>query len=159
SSVLDKDPDNFAARRFRADAYLNIGKHAEAIADFDKALALKDNDESLLNNFAWVLATSPDDKLRDGPRALKLATKAAESSGYETPHILSTLAAAYAETGDYDNAMKWSKKSVELAQKEVDNAKPEDDKSKLESDRDQLKKELESYQDHKPVRERQTAED
>jgi tetratricopeptide (TPR) repeat protein len=159
TSVLEKDPNNFAARRFRADAYLNIGKHAEAIADFDKALALKDNDESLLNNFAWVLATSPDDKLRDGPRALKLATKAAESSGYETPHILSTLAAAYAETGDYDNAMKWSKKSVELAQKEVDNAKPEDDKSKLESDRDQLKKELESYQDHKPVRERQTAED
>ena len=55
--------------------------------------------------------------------------------------------------------MKWSKKSVELAQKEVDNAKPDDDKSKLESDRDQLKKELESYQEHKPVRERQTAED
>ncbi|HEX4412776.1 MAG TPA: tetratricopeptide repeat protein [Lacipirellulaceae bacterium] len=159
SSVLDKDPDNFAARRFRADAYLNIGKHAEAIADFDKALAQKDNDESLLNNFAWVLATSPDDKLRDGARALKLATKAAESSGYETPHILSTLAAAYAETGDYDNAMKWSKKSVELAQKDVDEAKPDDDKSKLETDRDQLKKELESYQDHKPVRERQTAEE
>lgn len=159
STVLDKDPDNFAARRFRADAYLNIGKHAEAIADFDKALALKDDDESLLNNYAWVLATSPDDKLRDGTRALKMATKAAESSGYETPHILSTLAAAYAETGDYDNAQKWSKKSVELAQKEVDNAKPDDDKAKIEGDRDQLKKELESYQDHKPVRERQTAED
>jgi tetratricopeptide (TPR) repeat protein len=159
TSVLEKDPGNFAARRFRADAYLNIGKHAEAIADFDKALALKDSDESLLNNFAWVLATSPDDKLRDGTRALKLATKAAEASGYETPHILSTLAAAYAETGDYDNATKWSQKSVELAQKEVDNAKPEDDKTKLESDRDQLKKELESYHDRKPVRERQTAED
>src|SRR5262249_19685914 len=92
-------------------------------------------------------------------RALKLATKAAESSRYETPHILSTLAAAYAETGDYDNATKWSQKSVELAQKEVDNAKPDDDKAKLESDRDQLKKELESYHDHKPVGERQTAED
>ena len=43
SSVhFEKDPDNFAAIRFRADAYLNIGKHAEAIADFDKALALKE---------------------------------------------------------------------------------------------------------------------
>ena len=115
-----KDPDNFAALRFRADAYLNIGKHAEAIADFDKALALKEDDESLLNNFAWVLATSPDDKLRDGPRALKMATKAAEATGYETPHILSTLAAAYAETGDFENAAKWSQKAVELSQKEVD---------------------------------------
>ncbi len=159
TSILTKDPDNFAALRVRADAYLNIGKHAEAIADFDKALSQKEDDESLLNNFAWVLATSPDDKLRDGTRALKLATKAAEASGYETPHILSTLAAAYAETGDYENAAKWSQKSVDLAQKEVDNAKADDDKSKLESDRDQLKKELDSYHDHKPVRERQTAED
>ena len=36
--------------RFRADAYLNLGKHAEAIADFERALALKADDESLLNN-------------------------------------------------------------------------------------------------------------
>jgi tetratricopeptide (TPR) repeat protein len=159
TQILSKDPDNFAALRLRADANLNIGNHAEAIADFDKALSEKDDDEGLLNNFAWVLATSPDDKLRDGARALKMATKAAEASGYETPHILSTLAAAYAETGDFDNAAKWSQKSVELAQKSVESAKPEDDKSKLETDRDQLKKELESYHEHKPVRERQSLED
>jgi Tfp pilus assembly protein PilF len=159
NTILEKDPENFNALRMRADAYLSIGKHAEAIADFGKAIAQKDDDESLNNNFAWVLATSPDDKLRDGTKALKLATKAAESSKYETPHILSTLAAAYAETGDYDNAVKWSQKSVDLAQKEVDSAKADDDKSKMEADRDQLKKELDSYHDHKPVRERQTAED
>jgi tetratricopeptide (TPR) repeat protein len=159
TKVLAQDPDNFAALRFRADAYLNIGKHAEAIADFEKALSQKDDDESLLNNFAWVLATSPDDKVRDGARALKLATKAAESSGYETPHILSTLAAAYAETGDFKNAVKWSEKAVELTQKEVDAAKADDDKTKMQADRDQLKKEVENYHDHKPTRERQTAED
>ena len=61
-------------------------------------------DEGLLNNLAWVLATSPDDKLRDGKRAIELATKAAEVSNYETPHVLSTLAAAYAETGDFEKA-------------------------------------------------------
>lgn len=159
TQVLKSDPDDYAALRFRADAYLNIGKHAEAVADFDKAYTLKEDDESLLNNFAWVLATSPDDNVRDGAKSLKLATKAAEASGYEVPHILSTLAAAYAETGDFDNAAKWSEKSVELAQKIVDAGKPEDDKSKLETDRDQLKKELESYHEHKPTRERQTAED
>lgn len=159
SKVLEKDPSDYAALRFRGDAYLNIGKHAEAVADFDKALAQKEEDESLLNNFAWVLCTSPDDNVRDGARALKLATKAAESSGYEVPHILSTLAAAYAETGDFDNAVKWSEKSVDLSQKLVDEAKPEDDKAKLESDRDQLKKELQTYHDKKPTRERQTAED
>jgi tetratricopeptide (TPR) repeat protein len=159
SKVLEKDPSDYAALRFRGDAYLNIGKHAEAVADFDKALAQKEDDESLLNNFAWVLCTSPDDNVRDGARALKLATKAAESSGYEVPHILSTLAAAYAETGDFDNAVKWSEKSVDLSQKLVDEAKPDDDKAKLELDRDQLKKELQAYHDKKPTRERQTAED
>jgi tetratricopeptide (TPR) repeat protein len=159
SQILKGDPDNYGALRFRADAYLNMGKHAEAISDFDKAYTLKEDDESLNNNFAWVLATSPDDKLRDGARALKLATKAAESSGYETPHILSTLAAAYAETGDFENAAKWSQKAVELSQKIVDEAKPEDDKAKLQADRDQLKKELDSYHERKPTRERQTAED
>lgn len=173
TQILKNEPDNYAALRFRGDAYLNIGKHAEAIADFDKAVALKEGDESLLNNFAWVLATSPDDKLRDGPRALKMATKAAEASGYETPHILSTLAAAYAETGDFDNAAKWSEKSVELSQKDVEAAKANIEKAdakadlealkkdlaKIEDDHNQLKKELDSYHDHKPTRERQTAED
>ena len=70
-----------------------------------------------------MLATSPDEKLRDGPRALKFATKAAEATKYETPHILSTLAAAYAETGDFENAAKWSQKAVELSQKDVDAAR------------------------------------
>jgi tetratricopeptide (TPR) repeat protein len=173
TQIISKDADNYPAIRFRADAYLNIGKHAEAIADFEKALALDKDDEGLLNNFAWVLATSPDEKLRDGPRALKLATKAAEATKFETPHVLSTLAAAYAETGDYENAAKWSQKSVELSQKQVDEAKKavdaaknDEDRKKLQAeaaktqtDHDQLKKELESYHQHKPVRERQTAAD
>jgi tetratricopeptide (TPR) repeat protein len=173
TKIISKDSDNYPAIRFRADAYLNIGKHVEAIADFERALALNKDDESLLNNYAWVLATSPDEKLRDGPKALKFATKAAEATKFETPHVLSTLAAAYAETGDYENAAKWSQKAVELSQKAVDAAqqtakavKEEDDRKKLQAeiakmqtDHDQLKKELESYHQKKPVRERQTAAD
>jgi tetratricopeptide (TPR) repeat protein len=159
TQIISKDSDNFPAIRFRADAYLNIGRHAEAIADFERALALKKDDESLLNNYAWVLATSPDEKLRDGPRALKFATKAAEATKFETPHVLSTLAAAYAETGDYENAAKWSQKAVDLSQKDVDAAKDDEDRKKLQADHNQLKKELDSYHQHKPVRERQTAAD
>jgi tetratricopeptide (TPR) repeat protein len=160
TQILSRESDNYAALRFRADAYLNIGKHAEAAADFDRAIGLKkEDDDSLLNNFAWVLATSPDEKVRDGAKALKLATKAAEKSGYEVPHILSTLAAAYAETGDFENAAKWSQKAVDLSKKAVDEAKSDDDRKKLQVDHDQLKKELDSYHQKKPVRERQTAND
>jgi tetratricopeptide (TPR) repeat protein len=161
SRVLEQEPENYRALRFRADSYLNIGQHAEAIADFERAHALNDDDESLLNNFAWVLATSPDDDLRDGERAVQLATQAAEASDYEAPHVLSTLAAAYAETGDFETAKKWSQKAVELAQKHVEAATTDEERKQLEIELslDQLKKELESYREGRPVRERQTVEE
>jgi tetratricopeptide (TPR) repeat protein len=120
---------------------------------------LNEEDESLLNNFAWVLATSLDDHLRDGERALKLATKAAERTGHQTPHILSTLAAAYAETGDFESAKKWSQKAVELAQKELEAAGSGDDREQLQTSLEQLQAELDNFKEGKPVRERQTAEE
>ena len=93
-----------------------------------------------------MLATSPVDELRDGKRSIELATKACEVTEYKRPHILSTLAAGYAEIGDFETAIKWSKKAVELGAKddEVDQ---------------QLKNELESYQQKKPWREKQTVEE
>ncbi len=159
SAVIEKDPADYRALRFRGDAYLNMGKHKEAIVDFDSALKLQDDEDALLNNFAWVLATSPVDELRDGAKAVKLATKACEQSGYETPHILSTLAAAYAETGDFETAKKWSSKAVELVQKEVDGAKDDAERAKAQTDKDQLQKELTGYEAGKQVREIQTAEE
>ena len=159
TQVVDQDPENYSALRFRADAHLNIGEHAEAIADFGRALELNEEaDESLLNNFAWVLATSPDDELRDGKRAIELATKAAELTTHQTPHILSTLAAAYAETGDFETAKKWSQKAVEIAQKELESA-DSSDRTQMQADAEQLQKELDNYREGKPVRERQNADE
>lgn len=140
--ILDEDESHWMARQVRADTFLSLGRHAEAIADFEILYKQRPEDESILNNFAWVLATSPDDKLRNGKRALELALKGCEATKYEKSHILSTLAAAYAELGDFENAKKWSKKAVELGakEKEVD---------------DQLKNELKSYEQKKPWREKQ----
>jgi arylsulfatase A-like enzyme len=58
----------------------------------------------LINNFAWVLATSPIDGLRDGARAERLARRALALFGGEAPEILDTLAAAQAERGDFVGA-------------------------------------------------------
>ena len=139
SQVLAAKPNDFNALRGRADAYLGIGKHAEAIADYERAYKLDAKDNGLLNNFAWVLATSPDDKLRDGKRAVTLATEACRLTDYKLVHILSTLAAAYGEIGDFKTAIQWSEKSVVLA---GNDQKPD------------LRKELQSYQAGKPLRER-----
>ncbi len=165
TQAIKVDSDNARALRLRGDAFLRVGQHADAVADFDRALQLtSDPDSGLLNNFAWVLATSPDDDVRDGKRAVKLATQACEEAGYDVPHILSTLAAAYAETGDFESAVKWSEKAVESSGKAIENAAQDADtsekeKTQLQKDHEQLKNELASYHDKKPVRERQTEED
>lgn len=141
SAILRKDPKNVAALRGRADTYLGIGKHAEAIADYEQAVKLPPEDPGILNNFAWVLATSPHDELRNGRRALEMAERACKLTEYKQAHILSTLAAAYAELGDFANARKWSEKAVELGSDEQKSA---------------LRKELESYLAGKPFRELKT---
>ncbi len=137
---LKEHPDEPNLLYARGNAYLNLGMQAEAEADYEKACKDKEysKDSGLLNNFAWVLATSPDEKLRDGKRALKMATEACELTEYKQGHILSTLAAAYAETGDFENAVKWSEKSAEVGT--PDHA-------------EDFKKELEAYKAHKPYRE------
>lgn len=140
TEALEQKEDNFAALRGRGDAYLSVGKQAEAIADYEKAMKLRPDDTGVLNNLAWVLATSTDDKLRDGKRAIEIATKAVELTEQKEAHILSTLAAAYAETGNWDEALKWSRKAGEAGEDSI---------------KDQLKKELASYEQKKPWREKQ----
>ena len=137
-AMLAEKPDQWMAMRGRGDTLLNTGKHAAAVAAYEKALALQPDDSGVLNNLAWVLATSPADKVRDGKRAIKLATRACELTEYKQAHILSTLAAAYAETGDFETARKWSQKALEIGSKEHG---------------DSLKKELESYKANKRWRE------
>jgi tetratricopeptide (TPR) repeat protein len=143
NEILEKDKENWLAYRGRADAYLNVGKHAEAVADYDAALKLQPKNTGLLNNLAWVLATSPDDRLRDGKRAIELARQGCDLTEYKQAHIVSTLAAAYAEAGDFDAAVKWSKQAVELGPEAL---------------KEQLGKELESYQAKKPWREEKPPE-
>ncbi len=140
TDVLKRQPDNWMALRGRGDARLSLGKHAEAIADYETALKHSAEDPGLLNNFAWVLATSPHDELRDGKRALQMATEACEQTDYKQPHILSTLASAYAETGDFDTALKWIGKALEISPEEGEQ-------------HDHLQKERQSFIEKKPFRE------
>jgi len=144
--ALELDDQQFLSRRGRSDAQISIGDHKAALADLEKALALKPDDDGVLNNLAWLLATSPDDGLRDGKRAIELATKACEETKWKEAHIVSTLAAGYAETGDFESARKYSKQAVETG-------------SESPEVKEQLEKELASYEAEKPWRERQTVDE
>ena len=61
--ALEADGKNETAYALRGSAYLNLGKHAEAIRDYEQAVKLKPDDSEVQNNFAWVLSTSPEEKL------------------------------------------------------------------------------------------------
>ncbi len=65
---------------------------------------------------AWILATCPDPKIRDGKLALAEATRAYELTRGNASYVLSTLAAACAEAGDFASAVRWEQRALEKEQ-------------------------------------------
>jgi tetratricopeptide (TPR) repeat protein len=80
------------------------GNSREAIARYREALRLDPDHVESLNNLAWILATDPDPRNRDGAEAVRLATHACELTHFHQPFLMGALAAAQAEAGQYDSA-------------------------------------------------------
>lgn len=112
------------------------------IEQWEMSLRIDPDDGNALNNLAWVLATYPADTIRDGKRAVELAEKAAVLPGGEAPIVLRTLAASYAEAGDFSSA-------VDTAQHALDLATGQNNTSLLAT----LRHEIELYQARTPYRE------
>lgn len=149
--LIQAEPTDWQALRLRGDVLLALGRHADAIGDYEEAIKnIPEDDEELsgiLNNLSWVLSTSPEDSVRNGDRALETGLRACELTEYKKSHILSTLAAAYAELRQFDKAVEWSTKAVELGGQEEN------------EQLDQLKEELKSYEAKKPWREKKETEE
>jgi tetratricopeptide (TPR) repeat protein len=89
---------------------------AGAIGAFQQAVLVKPDWTEPLNDLAWALATQNDSKLRDGSKAVQLASRAAELTHRSAPGILDTLAAAYAEAGRFDDAVATTRDAIQRAQ-------------------------------------------
>ena len=87
----------------RAVIWTALEKYDRAIEDYEAVLQIDPGSAGTLNNLAWVLVTAKDPRVRDGPRALAYALEAVRRG--DTPAWLDTLAAAYAECGDFENAV------------------------------------------------------
>jgi len=94
---------------------LSQGRLEEAATHLKKALRLEPDRVNAMNNLAWILATHDDKRVRKPDEAIRLAERAGELTRYKSPHILDTLAVAYAAAGRFSEATGSAEKAVELA--------------------------------------------
>jgi len=111
SEVVRRKPD-FALAHYHLGRLLSeTGKAGEAAQHYREAVKLMPNFADALNRLAWLLSVSPDAALRNGPEAVELAERACNVTRYSQPGMVRTLAAAYAEAGRFDEAVKTAEKA------------------------------------------------
>ena len=118
----------------------------EAITEYQQALKVAPQNRLAMNNLAWLLATSSDASIRDGARAVALAREAVQLSTDEDPNFLRTLAAAYAESDRFSEAVTTAEQAMQIA-----TLQGKSELSKV------LEKELTLYRARSPVRETESS--
>jgi protein O-mannosyl-transferase len=114
-TTLKDFPYDVATRNDLGIFLVQNGDVRGGIEQWEASLQTDPNDGNALNNLAWVLATYPVDGIRNGKRAVELATKASLLPGGSAPIVLRTLAAAYAEAGDFTNAVAMGQRAMDAA--------------------------------------------
>jgi tetratricopeptide (TPR) repeat protein len=113
--TLSIHPDDADAHANLGDALLRKGLVRDAAAHYERSLEITPRSPAILNSLAWVLSTCSDAQLRNGSRAVSLSEQANQLSGGDNPVYIRTLAAAYAETGRFNDASDAAQRALELA--------------------------------------------
>ena len=140
SKAIEVDVHDAGAYNNRGLAWRKKGAYERAIADYTKAFNTNPDCAEAYNNLAWTFAVCPDFAYRNGAKAVDLAQKAVELA--PEPYALDTLAAAYAEAGEFGDATAIQIRVIALESKQ----------GKTE-DLAEYRERLESYRVNKPWRE------
>jgi tetratricopeptide (TPR) repeat protein len=136
--AIKLDPKLDAAWSCRGNIHYLRKNYAQATPNFRKAIELNPENDEAINSLAWMLATCPDSEHRNGKQAIALASKACELCKNRNENYVDTLAAAYAETGEFEKAIQWQTKAVDLASPQ---------------EKEEFRQRLELYKEKKPYRE------
>ena len=142
NEALRQDRSVVEAALLRANINARLGKYAEALKEFDYLISLHPRNVTLaraLSGRAWFRATCPNASFRNGQQAVKDAKAACSIMIWKDEHMIDTLAAAYAETRDFNSAVQYAAQALA-----VKNISP--DSRKL------FQQHLASFQQHKPIR-------
>jgi serine/threonine-protein kinase len=117
--ALQIDPNNAVAFNNRGVAYLKSGRYAQAAVDLRAAIHLEPSFPNPYKHLAWLQATCPLPDLRNGDEAVSNATRALELAQWQPVAWLATLAAAYAEAGNFSEARRWQMKCLDESSREA----------------------------------------
>jgi len=116
--ALQISPNMVRAQSHLGMAFVMKGRAAEGLAQWRKVLQEEPDNPRVLNDAAWLLATSPEGSLRNGKEAVELARHAVQVTSAKEPSVLGTLAAAYGETGEFDKAIEVEQQARDLAKQQ-----------------------------------------
>ena len=103
----------------RAGVYKQLGEYSAAKRDYDEILRIDPQHLLARNARAWLLCTCPDAQVRRKKQALAEASQICELTHGKSPEALETLAAAYAEGGDFEQAVKWETQAIRLKRRDA----------------------------------------
>ncbi len=112
--AVQLEPENLLFQIGLASILLADQQISKAIEIYEGLLEKHPNSPVVANNLAWILCTSADGAFRNGKRAIELAKLACQASKYKSPSHLGTLAAAFAESEDFESAIETSQQAVSL---------------------------------------------
>ena len=142
NEALRQDRNVVEAALLRANINARLGKYAEALKEYDYLVSLHPRNVTLarvLSDRAWLRATCPDASFRNGQQAVKDAKAACSIMIWKDEQMIDTLAAAYAETGDFNSAVQYAAQALAVKGISADSTKL-------------FQQHLALFQQHKPIR-------
>jgi tetratricopeptide (TPR) repeat protein/WD40 repeat protein len=131
SKAIEIDPERARTYLLRGYTCNMLGEFQAAVADYREAAKRAPDDPVVNNSLAWILATCPEDECRNGEESLEYANRACELTEWKELSYFDALAAAHAELGNFDEAVKWQQKALGIENLSVEDRAAFDERLKL----------------------------